>query len=351
MEDFVLTLVPLPDGHLVRVDCRLIGQPEPRRITLEERQRLEELGTRLAERPLKEITEVVKVGRDLFSRLFGKELANPFWEASEKARDDGGLRVLLRFARDDRLQDLPWELLHDGRWPLALDPATAIARYIEMRQPIAVPRPRERLRVLFTSACPPGAPRLDLGSEERRVRRALELAGLDPQIENRVTLELLKLLLIQAENTGKPFHIWHHAGHGFLDRQGNFRLVLEGGEEGRHVGINEISCILAQCPNLLAVVLNVCHGAALATSLACARVPVAIGFREQILDRAALLFAERFYKSLLRHPVEVALAHSRLALAYQGCPLLNWTNPVLYTRTTRVVRFVEERHGRPRGRA
>ncbi len=351
MEDFILTLVPLPDGHLVRADCQLIGQPEPRRIRLEERQKLEELGARLAERPLKEITEVVKVGRDLFGRLFGKELAAPFWEASEKARNDGGLRVLLRFAKDDRLQDLPWELLHDGRSPLALDPATALARYIEMPQPIKVPRPKGRLRVLFTSACPPLAQRLDLGSEERRVRRALELAGVDPQIENRVTLELLKLLLIQAEHTGKPFHVWHHASHGFLDRQGSFHLVLEGGEEGRHVGTDEVSGILAQCPSLLAVVLNVCHGAALATSLACAKVPVAIGFREQIQDRAALLFAERFYKSLLRHPVEVALAHSRLALAYQGCPLLNWTNPILYTRTTRAVRFVEERHGRSHGRA
>ncbi|MEA2604062.1 MAG: hypothetical protein QOF89_5054 [Acidobacteriota bacterium] len=350
MEDFVLTLQPLAEGHLVQAECPLVGQVTGS-ISLRDRQELEALGARLQTNPLREIPQVVEVGQQLFRNLFGTKIATHFRTAQQEARDDGGLRVLLRFSKDDRLQDLPWELLHDGSWPLALNPATPIARYIEMSEPVRRLLPRGQLRVLFTAASPPGTQELDLGTEERKIREYLRsLANVDLEIDNQITLRRLERLLTFAENAGRPFHIWHHAGHGFRDKHSKFFLCLEGDEQDRNVGVEKISQILATCPNLLAVVLNVCHGAALATALACEHLPVAIGFREQILDRAALLFAQKFYGSLLRHPVEVALAHSRLALAYQGCPLLNWTNPLLYTRTTRAVHFMEGRDGRPRGR-
>ena len=341
MEDFVLTLQPLPDGHLVRAECRLVGQTS-RTISPQDRQRLGELEARLQANPLREITEVVQVGRSLFGCLFGPEIARHLSTASEEAKEEGGLRVLLRFAKDDRLQNLPWELLHDGSWPLALNPLTPIARYIEMPERVRVPRVQGRLRVLFTSACPPGAQPLDLGTEEQGVRSALRtLTRVELEIENQITLSRLKRLLSHSQNANTPYHVWHHAGHGFMDAQMNFHLCLEGAEGERNPGVEEISDALQTCPGLLAVVLNVCHGGALATSIACNNLPVAIGFRERILDRAALVFAQRFYQSLLQHPVEVALVHSRLALAYQGCPLLSWTNPLLYTRTTRAVRFTE----------
>jgi hypothetical protein len=340
MKDFALIVQPLLDGHLVRAECELVGQVTPHKISLKDQQKLYELKTLLQIRPLREITEAVEVGRRLFGHLFGTGIASHFWQALQETKGDGGLRVLLRFDKDDRLQDLPWELLHDGNWPLALNPSTPIARYIEMPRPVRVSRLRGPIRVLFTAACPPGTQALDLGTEEAKVRSALKsLRRVELDIDNKITFRRLALLLGHAEKAHRPFHIWHHAGHGFLDEHSSFHLCLEDNERERHVGAGEISRILAACPNLLAVVLNVCHGAILATSIACENLPVAIGFQERIMDRAALVFAQRFYQSLLQHPVEVALAHSRLALAYQGCPLLNWTNPILYTRTTRVVRF------------
>src|SRR5262249_26273746 len=148
-------------------------------------------------------------------------------------RDDGGLRILLRCAEHDVLQRLPWELMHDGSWPLALNPATPLARYIEMPRPVRVPRRRGRLRVLYTSACPPGSPALDLATEEAKVRSALKsIAGLDLEIDNQVTPTLLQRLLHHAETSKKPFHVWHHAGHGRLDEQGAFYLDLNGREAG-----------------------------------------------------------------------------------------------------------------------
>lgn len=342
MEDFVLRLQPQSDGHLVSAECRLVGQITPHKISLKHRQKLEELRAGLQACPLREITDVVEIGRKLFRHLFGTRIAEQFWKAQQEARDDGGLRVLLRFAAGDPLQDLPWELLHDGEWPLALNPSAPIARYVEMERPIRVPRPRGQIRVLLTSACPPGTQALDLGTEERKIRSALRsLTRMDLEIDNKITLKRLERLLSYAEKTKRPFHIWHHAGHGYLDKSSDFHLCLEGNQGTQHPGTGEISHLLAACPNLIIVVLNVCHGAILATSAACENIPVTIGFRDRIMDRAALVFAQRFYQSLLQHPVEVALTHSRLALAYQGRPLLNWTNPVLYTRTTRVVRFME----------
>src|ERR1700730_15526032 len=127
MEDFVVTLQPLTDTHLVRAECRLVGQAPPHTISLKDQQRLVDLGTQVQANPLREISEVVKVGRFLFRHLFGTGIAVHSWQALEKAKDDGGLRVLLRFAKEDRLQGLPWELLHDGSWPLALNPSTPIA--------------------------------------------------------------------------------------------------------------------------------------------------------------------------------------------------------------------------------
>lgn len=352
MEDFALTLQPLPDRHLVRAECRLVGQIAPQEIPPKERQGLAELGLHLLSHPLREISEVVRVGQRLFRALFGGEIASYFWKALREGRDNGGLRIMLRFAKDDHLQNLPWELLHDGSWPLALNPETPIARFIEMPEEIRIPQPGRPIRVLLTSANPPGTQALNLGAEERKVCEYLKsFAGVELEVDNRITLRRLERLLSFAEKARRPFHIWHHGGHGFLDQHSNFHLCLEGDEKERLAGIADLSRILTACPNLLVVVLNVCHGADLATSIACGNMPVAIGFRERIQDRAALLFAQNFYGSLLQHPVEVALARSRLALAYQGSPLLNWTNPILYARTTTVVSFMEGGDGRLRRRA
>ncbi len=350
MEDFVLTLQPLSDGHLVFAESRLVGQVAPHKISLRDRQALEALGERLRKHPLREVAGAVEVGRKLFGHLFGSGIARHFWKALHEAQDDGGLRVLLRFSEDDGLQDLPWELLHDGTWPLALNPATPIARYLQMDRAVRVPPPGRKLRVLFTAASPPGTPVLDLGTEEIKIRTHLKsLKNIDLEIDSKITPKRLERLLSFAENAKRPFHIWHHAGHGFVDDRSGFCLCLEGKEEERHLGTLGISRMLSACPNLFAAVFNVCHGAILATALAREHLPVAIGFREQILDRAALLFAQQFYGSLSRHSVEVAVANSRLALAYQGCPLLNWTKPLLYTRTTRAVNLGEGRDGRRGG--
>jgi CHAT domain-containing protein len=335
MEDFNLALLPLQDGYQVRADCRPVGQTT-RTISPADGQHLLALGARLQARPLREISEAVEVGRSLFRHLFGTDIAQLLREAQGKTQDHGGLRLLLRFTAHDPMQDLPWELLHDGSWPLALNPATALARYIEMPRPVMTPRVRG-LRVLLTTACPPDAPALDLGTEVAKVRALRAIPGIDVTIQSQVTLRLLRRLLTRAENVNRPFYVWHHAGHGLLDPAG-VRLCLEGGDRA---GTAEIVPILTSCPNLLAVVFNVCHGAALAAEIARENVPVAIGFQERILDLAALAFAQRFYQSVLNHPIEVALTHSRLALAYQGNPRLNWTNPRLYTRTTSAVRIGE----------
>ncbi len=343
MEDFVLTLQPLSDGHLVSAESPLIGQVEPHKISLNNLQKLEHL----QRRPLREVTDAVEVGQRLFHHLFGSGIANCFWRALQEARDAGGVRVLLRFSEGDRLQDLPWELVHDGYWPLSLNPATPLARYIQMEKPLKIPVVDGKLRVLFTAASPAGTPTLDLGTEERKIREHLKSnKDVELEIDSKITPKRLERLLSFAENAKRPFHIWHHAGHGFIDDHSNFHLCLEGKEPERTLGLPGISEILAACPHLLAAVFNVCHGAALAAALAREGLPVAIGFREQILDRAALLFAQKFYENILRCSVEVALTRSRLALAYQGCPLLNWTRPVLYTRTSRAATFARGRNGR-----
>ncbi len=333
MEDFSLALHRTADGYLVTADCRLVGQAT-HDLGPAGRETLLGIRDRLSASPPGTIWEAVEIGRRLYGHLLGPTLATHLKNAACNAR---GLRVLLRLDLDDPLADLPWELLHDGTWPLALNPATPLARYAEIPRAVCEPRVEGRIRVLLTAATAEGAPPLALDDEEARIRASLRaVPRFEIEVERHLSLTRLHQVLRTAERGGRPFHVWHHAGHGAQEPAHAVQLCLEGTE---CAGAAEVQAVLRDCPSLLMVVLNVCHGAELAGLLANQNLPVAIGFQERIQDRAAVLFAHRLYESILDHPVEVALARSRLSLAYQGNPLLNWTYPRLYTRTTRAVRI------------
>jgi CHAT domain-containing protein len=340
MDDFTLAFQPVPDGYLVNAECRLIGQTRIHLST--ERQRdLEKLSERLRARPLREITETVEVGRHLFCQIFQEKVARCLRTALRYAEEEGGVRLLLRFGPEDPLQELPWELLHDGTCFLAMNPMTPIARCFAMERPVRRPRWNRPVRVLFTSACPAGTPDLDLAGEERRIHEALDsLTDVKLVTKNQISLPKLRHCLLFAEKQHRPFQVWHHGGHGSSGTE--FNLCFEGDAGGQQVGNEEVAGIVKDCPSLIAVVLNVCHGAALATALACQNLPVVVGFQERIQDRAALVFAKHFYKNLCQSPVEIALTRARLALAFQGCPPLGWTSPVLYTRASQAVVLGEE---------
>lgn len=347
MVDFKLTFLPDDGDYRVHAECALVGQ-ETSRLPGAQLTRLQALSKPFHQGAIGEIAEAVRIGKEIHKALFQGEIGGMFTRAAKLSRQEGGLRLVLRCPQIEDLHGIAWELLHDGSWFLAIDPQTPVVRYVEMQEAVYAPRITRPLRVLFTTAGPRGVQPLDLETEEQMLRLALDhLVGtVDLEVERHISRDRLQFRLQNAQAQGRPFHVWHHGGHGRLAGTadvGEFELLLERNGEMEPVSVATLAPMLKEFPQLCMVVLNVCHGAAqagLATALACRNLPMALGFHTRIEDQAALKFAAYFYKGLIRSTVEVALTHARLALAFRGGHPLTWARPLLFSRTLRAVRLV-----------
>jgi CHAT domain-containing protein len=285
-------------------------------------------------------SDSVQIGRTLYRRVFSGEVEALFLRALALAREERtGLRILIRSWHEPEIHNLPWELLHDGRRFLAQSIETPVVRSLEQPRPVREFRIDPPLRLLLTTSCPAQGSPLDIQGEEQRLRAAVSPLE-DRAIlvtEHQVSLERLRFLLFRARAQGRPFKVWHHAGHGHCDADG-FSLVLTNSNgSAQRVTVAEIEAILEPCEEVRLAVLNACSSATaagLATALANLNVPAVIGFRESILDRSALVFAEELYKGLVETTLERAVSRARLELRDAGYSAIDWSYPLLFARTT-----------------
>jgi formylglycine-generating enzyme required for sulfatase activity len=293
------------------------------------------------------------IGKKLFEALFHGR-AGQLWASSRAQLDaaNKGLRLRLRFTDAPRFEAWPWELLFDPSRKrfLAQSARTPVVRYLDLPIGSTLPVAELPLRMLVAISRPPGYAALDVDRELDRLHQALghwEKRGwlVLERLEGGTLEELQKRLL-------KPCHILHFAGHGRFDsgeREG--ALVLEGESGGaRIVPGSKLGAILSAQKALRLVVLNACEGAltakddplaGVAQTLVGCGIPAVIAMRSRISDPAAVTFAEHFYGALGRNlPVDVALADARRAL-FARPESLEWTAPVLYTRSPdcRLFRF------------
>jgi hypothetical protein len=287
------------------------------------------------------VFEFAQLGQKLFGDLFaGAHQRRIYLRASDTAeREDRPLRILVRLPHDSPLSRLPWELLHDGERFLAKDPRCSVVRYFYggRVQPFQVDPP---LRVLLTSACPRSQPPLHLETEIRAVTAAYYPAGkaVDLRVVPGISLGRLERLWNEAELARKPFHVWHHCGHGHLSTRGEtprFFLSLEEDGEAQYASTEQLSEIVGMCPGLRLAVLNVCHGgsfAGLAPELAKLNIPVVIGFPSRVANDTAYRFAATFHQNLLHIPVELAVSQARRSLSVYRSSDLDWSRPLLFSR-------------------
>jgi len=228
-----------------------------------------ELGELVARNPQHEGSEreLAELGKELF-KITVKDEAKEVYESARTAALNGQKSVLLfllKMKTLSPLQRIPWEIMHDGHNFLAKDSRTAIVRYFEQVPPVEELEVAPPLRVLLTSANPPDTFPLALVDEEAAVRLAYAAAGrlVDLTVERKISLERLEVLWRRASSEGRPYHVWHHCGHGGQtggNGKGNFVLYFEKDGTSQPVGVDQLQEVVEFCPQLRIAIFNVCRG-------------------------------------------------------------------------------------------
>lgn len=293
------------------------------------------------------VQRTVDVGGRLYEAAISGAVRDTFVRARHDAAQHGySLRLKLRLADAPELSNLPWELLYDGHDFLALSADTPVVRYLDLPQP---PRPMHvdlPLRVLVTISSPRDLERLDVRAEQETVEAAL--AGMAGRAEidvlTGVTLNAFQRALRRARRAGRPYHVWHHVGHGAFDphTQSSVLMFCDSAGMSSPVGGFQLGTLFNSYPEVRLALLNACEGAhagvqdpfaGVAAALVERGIPAVIGMRFEISDEAALTFSQEFYTALVDGlPVDAAVTEARRAIFFLP-NWVEWATPVLYMRS------------------
>ncbi len=290
-----------------------------------------------------------RIGEQLYQAVFRDGVEDSLLRSLDTARAGGqGLRIRLRLGTAPELIDLPWELLRTPKRHrfFALNSRTPIVRYLEQPEPVTPLSISAPVRILVMIANPPGTQTLDVEAEWEKLRRgtaaAVEGGYVELERVREPTLGSLTEHLRESE-----CHVFHFIGHGgFLEGQNVGALAMQDDDgRARLVTGEALGSLLwgyerdLEPPRL--VVLNACEGAktgsadpfaGVAESLMQQGMPVVVAMSTKVSDRAAISFAEGFYRPLaFGTPVEFALGQARWAI-FTDADEEEWAIPVLYTR-------------------
>ncbi len=306
-----------------------------------------------------------ELGQALYQALFGGRLGDFLRSALQDAE---GKHMLLRLrlsSNDLSLLSLPWEFLYDSQRNrlFAVDENTPFVRFLSDYATFGAVQSlhaRLPLRMLMVV---PAVTDLDVQGEIDLVRQALQQAGL---LGQRVALEVLggpgetitlERLRQTLQDDAEGFDILHFSGHGDTEGgRGNLRFNDEGGSE-QWISGGTLARLLkryTQAQNrprpMRLAVLNACEGGVSAPKvygmrslLGVAPALIQNGFaavvamQYKILDKAALAFAQAFYRALTSDTtaglVDLAVTSARAALSGEFEGHRSFATPVLFLHT------------------
>ena len=307
------------------------------------------------------------LGQSLYRSLFQGSLGQSWNIAQGIAQHRREILRLRLGVRDEtgspnRLQSLPWEILHDGHSPLTTAQSVIFSRY----------QPRFADLNHFSTLAPSHSPRTPLKGGEPSMLRVLMVLAEPLCEQNKVHLALkqealalrgelndranetspLAIELTLLEQPGREqltqaleqgqYHIFHFSGH---SSPGALHLV------NRKTGLTErlpgedLAGLLRNNGVSLAL-LNSCRGhytepnqpelkPNLADVLVQAGLPAVLAMAEQIPDRVAVTLTRLFYRNLkLGYPIDLSLCRARQGLlSSYGSEYFYWCLPVLYLRS------------------
>ncbi len=294
---------------------------------------------------------VKQCGERLFRAVFTDDVYASFLRSRDTAlEEEKGLRVRLRIDVPE-FHDYPWEFLYNAHLNqfLALSKDTPVVRYLELPYPVQPLTVQPPLKILVMISSPEGFPKLNVEEEWKRLRDALA-----PLLRRGlVTLERLKnptLSALQQHLRRGEYHIFHFVGHGKYSehKQDGMLLLEEENGHGRPVSGQYLGTVLHDHRSLRLVVLNACEGArtsqedpyaGVAQTLVLQGIPAVIAMQFEIIETAAITFAQEFYGAVADgFPVDAAVSEARKAIFATGNDV-EWGTPVLYMRTPQGVIF------------
>lgn len=234
------------------------------------------------------------------------------------------LALTIEADADDPALGLPWPLLaRDGEHLLAR-PGASIVRAVRGGPALAVAL-RSPLRVLFVVADSPTSAHINAGAEYLGLLRRLDAAGLalDHAVRVRPALGELEALIASWQPD-----VVHWIGHG---SEASLELP---GDDLKQVTPERLAALCG--PRI--VVLNACSSGGddaialpLAQRVVAAGVPVAVGMRGRVKDRACRLFTWQLYRSLAAgEPLAAAVSAGRRAGLVDQPDRLAWAHPALF---------------------
>jgi hypothetical protein len=291
-----------------------------------------------------------QIGDQLFNDLFSGTVVRLF-ERSLGMLHGGqrGLRIKLHIDPEHPslalVASLPWEFLYrkETREFLNLSRFTPLVRYLEVPRPYTPLPVDPPLRILVLISDPIDYPRLDL----RQERALIEDSWARQQGVQVEFIEQATSLALRDRLAERPYHVLHYMGHGdFDERTGQGALVMESEDgHGAKVDGSTLSVLLRDVPTVRLVFLNACETAkatrekaldpfaGVAAAVVMAGIPAVVAMQFPITDRAAIVFAQRFYPLLARgEPVDAACVEGRQAICLTQARTMEWGTPVLFMR-------------------
>lgn len=304
------------------------------------------------------------IGDQLFDALFRGEVRDLFIKSLGHVGTAShcGLRIKIRYNLNEkesiRIHNLPWELLRFAQTQsfLGLSRLAPIVRSLDLPQPILMPSPTSRPRILMIAPTVTDLQPLDLGREQRQLERIWSEYGIEAKLLNPATRQALHDILLKRE-----FNVIHFMGHGDFDARtgkGGLYLTAPTGQEELITGDALAVEIQDACPDLRFVFLNACSGAnvderglnpfaGVAAALLLKGIPAVLAMHFSISDQAALAFSETFYRRLaIGDPIESAMAEARLAIWRLKEYTEEWSNPILFMRGSDGHLFEAREHSR-----
>jgi tetratricopeptide (TPR) repeat protein len=277
--------------------------------------------------------DAVAYGTALFAALFqpGSVAASKLQEEYGKERP----RILLVTA-DEMVDAIPWEYAYgsDGEFLVCEMP---FVRGLPREQRIPPPERVGGLHIVAVPSNPldEGLAPLNILGEWTRLK---EIVG---QLEAAVTLDRAwppTIEKLRERVAGQRQRVVHFMGHGGQFQQVGAVLCFEK-DNGSLETVTAREFTKRLSGSVFLVTLNACQSATpgethfsnLASALAQARIPYALGMRFSIVDNDALAFSRAFYGELSRGvPIEESLYQARLSLVKSK---RQWAIgvPVLYT--------------------